>query len=248
MRINCVSCKKEISAEDVNLDTTLAKCRGCHAVFDFTDQVRGGDSAAPAKKRDRGEIPLPKNLVVAEGMQSLDIVRKWARGPAIFFLFFSGFWNSIVLVFVVAAAFGGFKDEGGDGMGCFIWLFLTPFILIGLGTGYAALALLLNKTTISVAGTELKVSHGPMRWPGAKTLDAAQVGQLYCSEYVSYKQNNQPVYRMKVHAMMLDGSRVDLISGIEEVNQALYLERILEKHLGIEDRPVRDEFKGDHLS
>jgi hypothetical protein len=56
------------------------------------------------------------------------------------------------------------------------------------------------------------------------------------------------VYRMKVHAMMLDGSRVDLISGIEEVNQALYLERILEKHLGIEDRPVRDEFKGDALS
>ena len=242
-----MSCRKEIPAEDVNLDTSLAKCMACHAVFDFTEQVRGGESAAPAKKRDRGEIPLPKNLIVAEGMQSLDIVRKWARGPAFFFLFFSGFWNSIVLVFVVAAASGMMKD-GGDGFGWFIWVFLTPFILIGLGTGYAALALLLNKTTIKVEGTELKVSHGPMRWPGAKTLDAAQVGQLYCTEYVAYKQNNSPVYRMKVHAMMLDGSRVDLISGIEDVNQALYLEQILEKHLGIEDRPVRDEFKGGPLS
>jgi hypothetical protein len=245
MRVKCVSCKKEIPAEDVNLDTSLAKCRGCHAVFDFTEQVK--DGSPPPKRRDRGEIALPKNLVVAEGMQSLDIVRKWARGPAFFFLFFSGFWNSIVLVFVVAAASGMMKD-GGDGFGWFIWVFLTPFILIGLGTGYAALALLLNKTKISVEGTELKVSHGPMRWPGAKTLDAAQVAQLYCAEYVAYKQNNSPVYRMKVHAMMLDGSRVDLISGIEEVNQALYLEQILEKHLGIEDRPVRDEFKGDVLS
>ncbi|HEX7901634.1 MAG TPA: hypothetical protein VF950_28000 [Planctomycetota bacterium] len=241
MRIICVSCRKEIPAGDVNIDTSLAKCLACHAVFDFTDQVKGG--SAPAKKRDRGEIPMPKNLVVAEGMQSLDIVRKWARGPAFFFLFFSGFWNSIVMVFVVAAASGGFKDESGDGfVGWFIWVFLTPFILIGLGTGYAAIALLLNKTTIKVEGTELKVSHGPMRWPGAKTLDAARIDQLYCAEYVAYTQNNRPQYRMKIHALMLDGSKVDLISGIDEINQALYLEQILEKHLGIEDRPVRDEY------
>lgn len=246
MQIRCVSCREDIPAEDVNIDNALAKCRACHAVFDFRDQVKKADVPA-LRKREREPVPMPKNLVVAEGPQTLDIVRKWGRGPGCFFLFFSAFWNTIVSVFVVAAASGAMKDEGGSGPGAFIWLFLTPFILIGLGTGYAALALLLNRTIIQVEGNELRVSHRPLRWPGARTLDAAQISQLYCSEYVAYKQNNSPQYRMRVHAMMLDGSRVDLISGIEDAGQALYLEQILEKHLGIEDRPVKDEYTGGHL-
>ena len=248
MRIRCVSCRKDIHADDVNLDNALAKCRSCHAVFDFTDQVRSAAPPAAKVKRDRGEIPMPKNLVVAEGLQTLDIVRKWGRGPGCFFLFFAAFWNSIVFVFVLAAAFGEVKEKGsGEPVGWFIWVFLTPFILVGLGTGYAALAFLLNKTTIKVEGNELKVSHGPLRWPGSKTVDVSQIRQLYCTEYVAYKQNNQPQYRFKVHAMMLDGTRLDLIPGIEDASQALYLEQILEKHLGIEDRPVQDEYQGGHL-
>ena len=249
VRIRCVGCSKEIPAEDVHLDRVLAKCVSCHAVFDFSDQV-GKPGAIPSeekRKRDRGEIPMPKNLVVDEGMQSLQIVRKWSRGPAWFFLFFSGFWNSIVSVFVVAAASGMMKDEQGMGPGCFIWVFLTPFILVGLGTGYAALALLLNRTTIKVEGNELKVLNGPLRWPGTKTLDASQVSQLYCEEYVAYKQNNSPQYRFKVKAILLDGARVDLIPGCEDAGQALYLEQLLERHLGIEDRPVKDEYQGSHL-
>lgn len=247
MKIVCISCRKDIPAGDVNLDHRLAKCMACHAVFDFSAQVKGAPPPAAKVKRDRGEIPLPKNLVVAEGMQSLDIVRKWARGPAFFLLFFSGFWNSIVLVFVVAAAFGDMKDKSGNDPGCFIWIFLTPFILVGLVTAYIALALLLNKTTIRVEGNELTVSHGPMRWPGAKTLDASRIDQLYCTEYVAYTQNRRPVYRLMVQALMLDGSRVDLIKGVEDAGQALYLEQILERHLGIQDRPVRDEFQGGQL-
>lgn len=249
MRVKCVGCEREIPAEDVHLERVLAKCGACHAVFDFSDQV-GKAGAPPSEeklKRDRGDIPMPKNLTVNEGMQTLDIVRKWGKGPGCFLLFFSGFWNSVVSVFVVGAATGTLKDEGGMGPGCFIWVFLTPFILIGLGTGYAALALLLNKTTIKVEGNELSVRSGPLRWAGNKTLDASQISQLYCAEYVAYQQNKQPVYRFKVHAMMLDGSRVDLIPGCEDAGQALYLERLLERHLGIEDRPVKDEYRGSHL-
>lgn len=249
MRIKCVGCAREIPAEDVHLDRVLAKCVGCHAVFDFSDQV-GKSGAVPSEekgKRDRGEIPMPRNLVVNEGMQSLDIVRKWARGPAFFLLFFSGFWNSIVSVFVVAAASGSMKDESGAPAGCFIWVFLTPFILVGATTAYVALALLLNKTTIQVEGNELRIRNGPLRWPGSKTLDASRISQLYCTEYVAYQQNKQPVYRFKVHAMMLDGSRVDLIPGCEDAGQALYLEQLLERHLGIQDRPVKDEYRGSHL-
>lgn len=247
MQIRCRSCGKDVPAEDVNLEMVLAKCRACNAVFDFSDQVKTA-STSPAKgKRDRGEIPMPKNLVVAEGPSTLAVVRKWSRGPAFFLLFFSGFWNLIVSVFVVAAASGSMKNESGQAAGAFIWLFLTPFILVGLGTGYIALALLLNRTTIRIEGAVLTVAHGPFPWPGARTLDAKQVNQLYCTEYVAYKQDNVGQYRMMVHALMADGSRIDLIKGVDNAGQALYLEQLLERHLRLEDRPVREEYKGSHL-
>lgn len=251
MQIRCVSCRKDIPAEDVNLDNGLAKCRSCHAVFEFADQVRksgGGGAAAAPRKRQREPVPMPKNLAVAEGPQTLDIVRRWGRGPGCFLLFFATFWNSIVSVFVVAAASGMMKEKGtGDPVGWFIWLFLTPFIIIGVATGYTALAFLLNSTTIKVEGNELKIGHGPLRWPGAKSVDPSQISQLYCSEYVAYTQNRVPQYRFKVHAIMMDGSRMDLVGGLDDAGQALYLEQILEKHLGIEDRPVKDEYQGGHL-
>lgn len=244
MQIQCRSCHAQILADDISLDLALAKCRQCHAVFDFTDQVKM--AAPPAKaKRDRGEVPMPSAFAVDESASGLTIVRRWARGPAWFFLFFSGFWNLIVSIFVVAAAGGGFKDEsGGAADGCFIWLFLTPFILVGLGTGWAALALLLNRTRIEVRKGEISVKHGPVPWPGAKTLRTEELDQLYCTEYVAYTQNKVPQYRFALHALMKSGDRDKVAQGMETPEQGVFLEHLLEKHLGIEDRPV----EGEHQS
>lgn len=232
MQIRCVSCRKDIPAKDVNLDHALAKCRACHAVFDFRDQVK---TATPSKKRE--PVPMPTSVVVVEGPRTLDIVRKWGRGPGYFLLFFAGFWNLLLSSFV-------FGPGASD---AFTWLFITPFILIGLGTAYTALAILLNRTIIQVEDSELRVSHHPLPWPGATRVDPTQIHQLYCSEYVAYTQNKRPQYRMKVHALMRDGSHLDLIRGIEDAGQALYLEQLLEEHLGIEDRRVKGEYQGGHL-
>ncbi len=239
MQIHCRSCHAQILADDISLDLALAKCRQCHAVFDFTDQVKS-EAPPPGKvKRDRGEVPMPSAFRVDESASGLTIVRTWARGPAFFFLFFAGFWNLIVSIFVVAAAGGGFQDESNGVW--FIWLFLTPFILVGLGTGWAALALLLNRTRIEVRKGELSVKHGPIPWPGAKTIRTDDLDQLYCTEYVAYTQNRVPQYRFALHALMKSGDRVKVAQGMEGPEQGVFLEQLLEKHLGILDRPVHGE-------
>lgn len=240
LALTCKACSQVIPADDVNLDTCLAKCRACNAVFEFAPQLETRERAA------RQAVPMPRNIVVAEGPGSLTILRKWKAGAiGFFFLVFAGFWNLIVSVFVVAAATGKeFKSESGTPVsGGFIWLFLTPFILVGLGTGYAALALLFNRTRVTIEGTRLQVEHRPFRWFGHQVLDASQIGQLYCTEYEAYKSNNQPVYRMCVTAQMKDGSRVALIKGIEDAAQAFYLEDLIERHLRVADRPVAEEYK-----
>lgn len=244
MQLNCRSCAKTILAEDINLDTVLAKCRSCHAVFDFSAQVRMPTVPEAKLKRDRGEIPMPRQFTVDERGGRLSITRKWGRGPAIFFLIFSVFWNSVVSVFVVGFLSGSMKTEEGSGPGWFMGLFLVPFVLVGIGTGWAALALLLNRTTIRVEGRRLKVTNAPIPWPGNRDLDTASLDQLYCEEYVAYTQNDVPQYRLAVHAICKDGAKLKLARGMEDAGQALYLEQLLEKHLGIVDRPVRGEIQG----
>lgn len=241
MQLHCPHCRAKILSEDVSLDVVMAKCRGCHAVFDFSDQVERADPPPEAKaKRDRGEVPMPPSLHVEEAGNTLTVTRKWGRGIGCFFLFFSGFWNSIVSVFVVAALSG----EMDDGPGNFIFLFLTPFILVGLGTGYAAVALMLNRTTVRVSDGSLTVRHHPIPWPGNRTVGIDDLDQLFCKEYVAYSKNNVPQYRFAVHAVMKGGDRKKLIPGMETPEQAVALEQLLERRLGIQDRAVRGELDG----
>lgn len=244
LAIKCRGCTLPIPADDVDIKSGLAKCRSCNAVFPFGDQV---DRKA---KPERPPVPMPRNIVVTKGPHALSILRKW-KWSAIggFFLVFALFWNSIVSVFVFLAASGAeFKgDDGTPASPTFLWVFLTPFIMVGLGTGYGALGLLLNRTYIHVDKKSLTVRHRPMPWPGRHTLDATRINQLYCSQYVGHQSNGVPQYRMCVMALMADGARIELIKGLEDVGQAFYLEELIERHLQIANRPIQEEYKRSHL-
>ena len=67
------------------------------------------------------------------------------------FVFINLFWNGIVSVFVTSVTMGAF------GGGVFIWLFLTPFIIIGL-----VLAILLPGSLLSLALPSARVMIEPM--------------------------------------------------------------------------------------
>ena len=241
LAIKCKGCGREIPAGDVNIDTRLAKCLQCNAVFEISTQV------ADQSRGPRASVPMPKNMEVAEGPGSLTVVRKWKAGSlGFFFVVFALIWNLIVSVFVAAMFFGdGATWEGSDRKvsPAFMWLFLTPFILIGLGTGYASLAFLFNRTRVSIEGDQVEVIHRPFRWFGNRRLDAREINQLFCTEYVAYKSNDQPQFRMCVNAILQDGARLELIKGLEDTGQAFYLEDLIERHLRIPDRPVSGEYR-----
>ena len=241
LAVHCKGCGKPIPVDDVNINTRLAKCRGCNAVFDIADHAQG------RVPRPRDPVPMPKQMIVAEGPESLTVEWKWSGMPTIFFLCFAVFWNFGVAVFIFAALSPWVKKEEGA-IGLHFWLFMIPFVLIGIGTGWMALAFLLNKTKVSVEEKVLTVTHRPVRWFGERRLEASKISQLFCSEYVAYKQNEVPQYRMCVNAHMHDGSHLQLIKGLNENGQAFYLEDLLERHLGITDRSMPGEYRRSQLS
>ncbi|OGG55453.1 MAG: hypothetical protein A3F84_14975 [Candidatus Handelsmanbacteria bacterium RIFCSPLOWO2_12_FULL_64_10] len=162
----------------------------------------------------------------------LVITWRWFSLKYIFLTVFVLFWDGF-LIFWYSMALR--SDD---------WLpILFPIIHVAVGVGltYSVLAGYLNKTRIQVTPRSLEIEHGPLPWPG-KRLEASYVKQLYCKERIQHSRNSTS-YSYELRAVTHDGGDRKLLKGLEEAEQALYLEQEIEKFLRIEDRPIRGELE-----
>lgn len=160
----CPRCKCVIPSEDINVAKDIAFCRRCdvsHALSALTSEtleVPSVDASRPpagAWFQRNGD-----GLVIGATHRAI--------GQALGMLFFALFWNGIVSVFVSLALVSTLHHLGlalpawlpapkGSvvpvPLTIFLWVFLTPFIAVGL----AVLAMLLS----SLAGrTEIRIERG----------------------------------------------------------------------------------------
>jgi len=227
MQIQCPHCSAQIPAAQINLDRLLATCSLCNAVFSFADQVEGTDAFHPVERID---VPMPKGIEMRKIGNRLEIIRKWFSPKYIFLTFFTVFWNGFMIMW-----FGITITKGA-------W----PLAAVGLlhgGVGvwllYTVLAGYLNKTVIAVSGRELSITHGPLPWRGNKQLKSSNITQVYCKERIH--PGRQPNCTYEVQAILRGGAHEKLLSGLDESEQALYLEQEIERFLEIENRPVKGE-------
>lgn len=227
--IVCVSCDREIPAADVNINTGLAKCTACNAVFGIMDQVAGGVAGS---RSPRGEVPMPKKITVEDLGGELRIVYRWFTPAAYFLIFFCLFWDGF-LVFWYFIAF----HQNAPLM---MKVFPIIHVAVGVGLTYFVVALFVNKTTITTGEGLLSVRHGPLAWPGSRTLNSDEIDQVYCIEKL--RTNNDRVTRtFDVYLKMTDDDREKLVSGLEDIQQALFIEQEIERFLRIDDTPVAGE-------
>src|SRR5689334_1099017 len=163
----CPRCKRVIPSDDVNVANDIAFCRNCNLshrlsalAFGTTIDENVDVSNPPGGtwfQRDGGGV------IIGATHRSL--------GQAFGLLLFCLFWNGIVSVFVLLAIASTLQHLGvpvphwfpsptskGNfiplGMTIFLWLFLTPFIAIGLGTLAAFLSCLAGRTELRIQGGE----------------------------------------------------------------------------------------------
>ncbi|HTJ00171.1 MAG TPA: hypothetical protein VL527_14915 [Dongiaceae bacterium] len=129
-------------------------------------------------------------------------------GMAIGTLFFALFWNGIVSVFVVLAIAGTLhnlhiplpgwfpapKMDGENmspGMAAFLWLFLTPFIVIGLTVAGTCLTCLFGRTEARLERPRaiLFTGVGSLGWK--RTFDVSEVKDVRLHEQRSNEGNNR---------------------------------------------------------
>jgi hypothetical protein len=224
MEVNCFKCNAPLAADDVNIQQAIAKCSKCQAVFRLDGNGRA---------HDRGQVSKPERISVRHIGSETIMTYRWQWLIAVILIPFSVFWNGITWTIVALMYLDGELNVS-------LALFMTPFVLVGVGSAYVAIAFLLNSTTLRATPSMLTIRHAPVPWFGNRRLDPVHIDQLSSHERI-HQDKNGPSKTYELIAHMLDGKKVKLIKGLDKPAQALYLEQELEAALAIEDRPMPNE-------
>src|SRR4026209_1735620 len=99
MTIACPACRVPLAAEDVPLDTGLAKCRTCNLVFRLDDTP---ELATPAV-RQRQNVGRPLGVVSEETGDGLTMQYRWFSPKYIFLAIWCLFWDGFLVLWFVGA-------------------------------------------------------------------------------------------------------------------------------------------------
>ncbi len=226
--LDCRRCGTQIRSENIDLSTALAKCHQCHAVFGFADRLSGAKSKPPAM-----DMPLPEGLSVSEHAGMLRLERRWFRPFLFFALLFCIAWDAFLVFW--------YTQVGADGD---VIAIVFPIAHVGAGVGltYWTIAGFVNRTIIGASANYLTIRHQPLPWPGKRDIAVRDLQQLFCEEHVSHSKNGTSV-SYSLNAVLQSGRKLALVKHLAQADQALYLEHAIEKHLGIDNRPVPGELR-----
>lgn len=230
-RIACPSCGADLPPDDINVREGVALCRACNTItrlIDLADQAEPVIDADPSTPPPGCQLidDEPRRIVVRASARSLS----GAAGAGCFAVF----WNSIVLVFVLIALAGTWQHvigpvpswfpapnfgSGGAGSGqgqgqmmplgmvIFLWIFLTPFILVGATMAFVALVSLGGRVEVRLEDALgiVRTAVGPLAW--RRRFDASNVKAVRIGE-TSWKQNGQskPVVEIEADRTVRFGS------------------------------------------
>jgi len=181
------------------------------------------------------DIGIPSQITISKGFQQLKITRKWFDVKYIYIIPFVLIWNAFLFYWYKMALSYPNID----------WLaLLFPILHVSMGIGltYYVLTGLFNKTVIDVNFNSFNVRHSPFPYSGNKTLASKTLIQLYCKREDFWSRFHGSS-SFTVHAITSRRENIKLLSGLENAEQALFIEQEIEKFLHIEDKLVKGEVR-----
>jgi predicted Zn finger-like uncharacterized protein len=230
MNLFCPDCGALIVASDVNVQTGLAKCAKCNSVFNIAQRLAAQREAAP---RDEELLPQPPEMRVEELGLDWNIHWRWFNASYFGLLIFCIAWDSF-LIFWYRIAFTSSHAP---------WImvvFPIGHVAVGIGLTYAVLCGFLNSTTVQRSGYELRVIIGPVPTFGNRRLSIHDIVLLFCERSESKNRNNRMQETYTLLAVTRDGKRIKLLSN-KSAGHAKFLEREIERRLGLKNQPVAGE-------
>jgi len=206
MQIQCPACRAKILADDVSLNTRMAKCRGCNNVFEF-------GSAVPAVEEPL-EAPRPAKFKVRETPGEIEITWRWFTPAHLFMAFFAAAWDSF-LVFWYTMAFK-------TGAPWIMKVFPIAHLAVGVGITYAVLLGFWNRTTVRASRDEISFRSGPLPCRRDRLYRAGDLRRVFVMEATPYNRGNSPA-QWKLVGVGRDGGEIPLLGSLADETQARYL-------------------------
>ncbi len=222
---SCPSCSASLPADAISESLSAARCPSCRALIDL-----GSSRTVTARA---ATVATPERWQVEATPGSLLVRWRWFTVLGIFIMPFALFWNGILAV----AAFG--VSDGFTHPERLLFGLALPHVWVGLGLFYFALATFVNSTTVRVANGFLMVRIGPLPWRGKRDLPTRDVQQLFVVE----KRGNKGSVSYELCALMRDGKRQSVLTGINDELGARFLEVRLEQVMNIVDQAVAGELR-----
>lgn len=113
-------------------------------------------------------------------------------------------------------------------------------VLVSISLVYTSLAYWLNRTHIRVGMGSLKVSHGPIPWPGRKEILLSDVKQISAVDVEHQKRGDTH----EVNVVLRSGGAITLLKNLRSLEEAQIIERRIEQYLRIKDEPPMKEILG----
>ncbi len=175
----CPDCDASVTADAMNISEGVALCPQCGSLFKLSELNASGLSAAEIIANP------PVGCTLVREDQQIKLVCALRSFTGFFGVaLFALFWNGIVSLFAIHALGGlyanligplpkwfpaiGAKEgvpemNGGPmdlGMTLFLCVFLTPFVMVGVGVATVALTILFGKTVVVISEFESYVATG----------------------------------------------------------------------------------------
>lgn len=220
----CSRCHRIIPAEDVNVARDVAYCRVCNLVTPLSSLLPKSEEepeyevSLDAPPSGAWYQSSPLRTVIGATHRSL--------GTAAGLLGIALFWNGITSVFVALALAGTFqllhvplpdwfpnpKMNGGamnKGMVTFLWLFLSPFILIGLGMIWAFLSCLAGRTEVQIKDQNGVVFTGIGQLGRRRRFEVANVKSVELVDRSWASNNGNAQRRVNIVLETRTGKRIE---------------------------------------
>jgi hypothetical protein len=241
MHSQCGICHAPLREGDIQLEQQSVSCSQCGGLYGLTRweiaelRKQRQDTSGLHQEGPEENPKLPKPYWTFE--RKGDVLRlswSWYK-PVV--------WAVLLLLVLIlggllSKAAGWLKPTNGTDTEA-----LGGAVVVLVLFGYPVLLSFFNRTLIEVSpGTGLRIRHGPLPWFSPRPLKTEEIRQLYGRQY-QYKNKGRASYVYELRVLLEDGSTRHLLSGGLSAEEVLFLERTLESHLGIEDRPVPGDFK-----
>jgi hypothetical protein len=179
--IRCPACGAELAPEDLNMTEGVGRCQRCSTLTRLSELAVAESLAEVEVSR------APAGCTVrAFGGEAFLSASTRSIGGALGVLAFAAFWNGITGIFVAVAAVstarhlgiplpsslesGAFSTMNGEpmslGMTIFLWIFLLPFIAIGLLMAGTVLYFAFGSVHVRITADRVMVRSaiGPFGW------------------------------------------------------------------------------------